>query len=78
MIDPDLYLISPAYRRIADAWHRAQERLGAVEAAYQNALNDQQRALQRTRNLIECIEVTVDSFRLAQRDDPGRGGSGGT
>jgi hypothetical protein len=73
-----LYRASPEYRRLVDELHRAHEAYGSVCAAYQNALGDQQRAKHQVSDLVTRLRAVLDGFDVTHRDDPGRGGSGGT
>jgi hypothetical protein len=84
----DLYRISPAYRRVEDELFALRSRYGALVAAYGNAISDQQRIKAEFAAAIDQIDQVVGEvdqvaeilarYALAQRDDPGRGGSGGT
>lgn len=77
-IDDTLYRTSPAYRALADELRRVTSEAGAIGAAYQNALNDQQRAKGDLLGLVKEIEALAERYAVAGRDDPGRGGSGGS
>lgn len=66
MINDELYRTDPEYRRVADELVRLKQELGALRAAYANAVNDQQRMMAELKE------------RGGWDDDPGRGGSGGT
>lgn len=43
-IDPQLYEIMPAYRKLVDALRRLDQEFGAVTAAYHNACQERDRA----------------------------------
>jgi hypothetical protein len=72
-----LYQVSPEYRRAIDQLIQTRSRLGALEAAYQNALGERQRAKSDLRELARAVEELVGRYAVIGRDDPGRGGSGG-
>lgn len=76
-IDLDLYRISPAYRSLADELHRLNSEVGALRAAYGNAISDQRRSSAAFYTAIDAIAEHVRRCKALLRDDPGRGGSGG-
>lgn len=77
-IDETLYRVSPAYRALADELRRVASDAGAISAAYQNAINDQRRAKDNLLELIREIDDLAQRYGVVGRDDPGRGGSGGS
>lgn len=77
-INHDLYRISPLYRRLISDLHRLQSENGALGAAYGNAVNDHQRSKTVLNDLAQTMHTIASSLESAGRDDPGRGGSGGS
>lgn len=77
-IDLDLYRISPAYRSLADELHHLNSEVGALRAAYGNAISDQRRIKDGYCTAMDAIAGHIQRLRAMLRDDPGRGGSGGT
>jgi phage regulator Rha-like protein len=78
-----LLSVSPAYRQLVDRFRKLEHEHGALKAAYANAINDQARVkgeLKRFEDvfqlLAETIANNVTGVQIAQRDDPGRTGSG--
>jgi hypothetical protein len=76
-VDHDLYRVSPAYRQAIDELHVLKSKYGAMAAAYENAINDQRRLKDHFAAAMVQIGDVMRGFAIAQRDDPGRGGSGG-
>jgi 2-phospho-L-lactate guanylyltransferase (CobY/MobA/RfbA family) len=76
-VDHDLYRVSPAYRQAIDELHILRSKYGAMAAAYENAINDQRRLRRHFAAAMDQIDEVMSRFAVAQRDDPGRGGSGG-
>jgi hypothetical protein len=87
--DP-LALINPRYRKCLQDLRDARSLIGALEAAYRNALNDAQRAKsdlrtaeESVRAIGECLSTEAnrisheaDRMLAKVRDDPGVNGSG--
>lgn len=76
-VDQDLYAVSPAYRELFDELHNLRSKYGALAAAYENAINDQQRMKGEFAGAMGQIGDILRRFAVVHRDDPGRGGSGG-
>ena len=63
MVTLDLYQISPTYRALADELHRLQSELGALRAAYDEALAEQQRAKAGFAAALDAIGEFIARFR---------------
>lgn len=78
VIDQELYRTSAPYRELADELHRVETERGALHAAYGAAIADAQRLKAEFGRAVDVVRDFVDRLRALLRDDPGRGGSGGS